>query len=462
MTSTLRSLLRFWFTFEVPVSRASYLRHGAALMAAKYTGDVLLVVTATGGWWTPVDYLRSVPFLMATTFDGAAPFLAPALALWTLPFMWIGITMTMRRLMDAGGSAWLSLLFFVPLLNYGLMVVLSALPTSPGARARVLPRREEPRLPSALLSMGIGTALGLGMLAVSTRWLNSYGLALFLGTPFGIGVITAYYLCRRYPASRRETGEVVAMTILLVGGVTFLLGTEGAICLLMMVPLGLILALLGGLLGRAIARQSTTRSLPAMVIVVLLPGGAALESGGHAAALREVSTAIEVDAPPSVVWEQVVTFPPIPEPETLLFRLGLAYPKHAEIVGEGVGATRYCVFSTGAFVEPITTWVPGRRLSFGVEASPPPLKELTPFADVEPPHLEGYLVPRRGEFRLVPLADGRTRLEGSTWYEQRLRPEGYWVLFSDRIIRAIHRRVLDHVKRQAELAESPVVQEIPE
>jgi hypothetical protein len=63
--------------------------------------------------------------------------------------------------------------------------------------------------------------------------------------------------------------------------------------------------------------------------------------------------------------------------------------------------------------------------------------------------VDGYLLPRAGEFRLVDLG-GRTRLEGSTWYEQRLRPEGYWVVFSDFIISEIHARVLSHIKYESE------------
>ena len=159
--------------------------------------------------------------------------------------------------------------------------------------------------------------------------------------------------------------------------------------------------------------------------------------------------AIEIDAPAHVVWRHVVAFPPLDPPHELLFRLGVAYPTHAEIRGEGVGAFRYCVFSTGAFVEPITAWEPDRRLAFDVIESPAPLRELTPY-ELAPPHLEGYLLPRRGEFRLVPLPGGRTRLEGSTWYEQRLEPEGYWALYSDRIIRKIHLRVLEHVEALSE------------
>lgn len=111
---------------------------------------------------------------------------------------------------------------------------------------------------------------------------------------------------------------------------------------------------------------------------------------------------------------------------------------------------RYCVFSTGAFVEPITRWEPGRRLSFHVSAQPRPLHEWSPYADIAPPHLDGYFRSRRGEFRLTPLAGGRTLLEGSTWYEMHLEPAGYWMLFGDALIGRIHRRVLEHIRVNAE------------
>ncbi|MDQ3518627.1 MAG: hypothetical protein M3466_09500 [Gemmatimonadota bacterium] len=61
-------------------------------------------------------------------------------------------------------------------------------------------------------------------------------------------------------------------------------------------------------------------------------------------------------------------------------------------------------------------------------------------------HLDDYFRSRRGEFRLVPLANGGTRLEGSTWYEMRIFPEAYWVLFADLFVSRIHERVLEHIK----------------
>lgn len=439
---------RLWLTFERPVDRATYLRHGCWLTAVKYATDAGLVWLGTGAFWTPWSYLSSAPVMLYDRFAEAAPWLAPTLAVWTLPFLWIGVSMSLRRALDAGLSAWLALLFFVPLLGYVMAVALVLAPTDLRPEAPRELDGSARRLPAAMLAIAIGAALGLGMLVFSVRVLATYGLSLFVGTPFVVGVVTAFLLCQTYPASLRETFEVVAMTSLLVCGAAFALGTEGAICLVMLMPLGLGLALMGAVVGRWIATYQPRSSRGAALVALALPLSSALESP-DTASVREVVTALEIDASPEVVWRNVIAFPPLAEPTEVLFRLGVSYPVRAEIHGEGVGAIRECVFSTGAFVEPITAWEPARRLAFDVVTAPPPLRELTPYR-VDPPHLDGYLVPVRGEFRLVPLPGGRTRLEGSTWYEQRLRPEGYWVLFSDGIISRIHGRVLAHIAAVSE------------
>ena len=450
----MRALLRFWLLFESGVTRRQYLSHGLGLALLKYGVDAALVGISTGTLWTPADYLQSVPLLVSSRLAGAPPYLATMLALWTLPFLWIGVCMTIRRLLDAGRSAWWSLFFFVPLLSWLLLLALVLLPGAEAregaARPELRPEPEGARLPSALLSIALGATLGLGLGWIAVLWLDSYGLALFMGTPFVVGLVTAFTLRRGYRATLLETLEAVVMTVLLVAGAAFVVGFEGAVCLLMASPLALVVAVMGGIVGHYFATVGERPVPGALLIGILLPGGAALEAGvGQAAQLREVTTSVVVEAAPAAVWQEVVAFSPIPEPTSLLFRLGLAYPIHAEIEGAGVGAIRYCVFSTGAFVEPITVWQPGSRLAFDVVRSPPPLVELS-FRDIAPPHLEGYLLPRAGEFRLVPLPGGRTRLEGSTWYEQRLRPEGYWVLFSDYVIGRIHRRVLEHIAAEVE------------
>jgi uncharacterized membrane protein YhaH (DUF805 family) len=446
---SVRELFRFWFTFEQPVGRREYLVWGALLTLVKFAGDAALVWLGAGQLWTPADYLRSVPLLLATRLQGAPPWLMPALALWTLPFLWIGVTMTLRRALDAGLSAWITLVFFLPWFNYGLMALLALLPSRPRALAAHPPRAYEHRLPTALLAIALGLALGLAMLALSVATFERYGVALFFGTPFAVGAFTAFLFNRRYPATARETAEVTAMTFALLAGTIFLLGNEGAVCLLMALPLVLVVGLMGGVVGRAVALKNQRAVMPATLALVTLPMSAALEPPG-ARVLHEVRSSMEVNAPPERVWQHVIAFDTIPEPREIVFRLGVAYPRFATLEGSGIGAVRYCVFSTGAFVEPITAWEPSTRLAFDVERAPPPLRELSLYAGVAPPHLDGYLRSRRGEFRLVPLPGGRTRLEGSTWYELAMAPEGYWQLFADYLIGRIHRRVLAHIARKAE------------
>ena len=75
------------------------------------------------------------------------------------------------------------------------------------------------------------------------------------------------------------------------------------------------------------------------------------------------------------------------------------------------------------------------------------MHEWSPYRHVHPPHLDGYLKTRRGEFRLIALPGGRTRLEGSTWYTLDLAPSGYWALWSDALIHQIHTRVLEHIAK---------------
>ncbi len=129
-------------------------------MALKYAVDASVIGLATSTLWTPLDYLQSVPLLMSTRLADAPAYLASVLALWTLPFLWIGMSMTIRRLLDAGWSAWWALLFFVPGLCYLLFAALAAAPSGPPRATGRQPLPNGGRLPSALLSMAAGAGRG--------------------------------------------------------------------------------------------------------------------------------------------------------------------------------------------------------------------------------------------------------------------------------------------------------------
>jgi hypothetical protein len=169
--------------------------------------------------------------------------------------------------------------------------------------------------------------------------------------------------------------------------------------------------------------------------------------------LLEVKSSVIVNATLEKVWRNVVSFSDLPPPDEMIFKLGVAYPLRAEISGSGVGAVRHCNFSTGPFVEPIEVWDEPRLLKFSVTKNPEPMQEWTPYRNVHPAHLDGYLESRAGQFRLVSLGGGRTLLEGTTWYHHHLWPADYWQVWSHYIIHTIHLRVLNHVKQLSERSE---------
>jgi uncharacterized membrane protein YhaH (DUF805 family) len=422
-------------------------------MLFKYLVDAGVIYLVTGHTWTPLDYFNPIWSLRQQVLGPDATGLSLALALWTLPFLWIGVSLSMRRAVDAGHSAWLALVFFVPVLNYVLMLGLSLSPTRTVVRGPLSPPVVDDKLRSALVAVAAGLAVTIPTILIAVYVRKAYSAGLFLGTPFTLGAISANVFNSRRRASFRETIPVVLLTLILVGGVLILFALEGVVCVTMAFPIAATLAILGAILGRAIALKTVEPPSRTGMAAVLLPLAVFLEPARGPAPVQEVVTSVEIAAPPDQVWSTVIAFPELPPPTEWIFRVGVAAPLRAHLDGSGVGAVRYCEFTTGAFVEPITRWEPGRVLGFTVTKNPPPMAELSPYRRVYAPHVDGYFRAVRGEFDLIPLPGGRTRLEGHTWYRNEMYPQVYWDGIADRVIEAIHRRVLEHVKQVVEKRE---------
>src|SRR5262249_47176085 len=189
---------------------------------------------------------------------------------------------------------------------------------------------------------------------------------------------------------------------------------EGAICIIMAAPIALVLTFLGAVVGYVIQARpwlSDQAFGVVLALVVLLPALMAAESASEPEPeLWAVRTEVIIDATPEQVWPHVIAFTELPEPDDWFFQTGIAYPQRAEMHGHGVGAVRHCIFSTGAFVEPIEVWEEPTLLRFAVAAQPAPMREWSPYP-IHPAHLDHYLVSKKGQFLLEALPDGRTRLE---------------------------------------------------
>jgi uncharacterized membrane protein YhaH (DUF805 family) len=456
-----------WLDPGRPLRRAPFLLVGAVLMAAKVSLDAALC-RRWGVAMTPMFYVdpqASSPF----GSEGALDPKMVTIFLFAVPFMAVGVLLTLRRLRDAALPRWLAVLFFVPFAKFLFFAVCAAVPTAsapqvttvvgvaggPYREARFVIRPVRNPGVAVLVAGSVGAVVGLGCIGVSVWVLRSYGFLAFLFAPAVTGFTSALVL---HAIMERGRGAHVAgaatIAFVLTMGTVVALAAEGLSCMIMATPLLVGAALVGAVVGHAVALSRPRRDLaaPGASALVLLPLSLAAE---QAAPVGDVTSApvesvVVVDAPPDVVWKRVLAFPPLDPPTELVFRAGIAAPVSASIAGSGVGAVRRCEFTTGAFVEPIDTWVEGRELGFSVASQPDPMREQTLWAGPRPPHLDGFLQSTRGQFVLEPLPDGKTRLIGRTFYEVHMAPAWYWRLWSDRMIHAIHMRVLRHVATLAE------------
>ena len=316
---------------------------------------------------------------------------------------------------------------------------------------------------SLLLTAGLSGAMGLTDILLATKAFREYGLVLFVVLPCFVGIGAPLLHGMGAPRSFLQCfgAAVLSMFAMFCGMLVF--GIEGIGCMIMGAPIWIGIAAVGTCvaypLHRALWKQHIqSRGFPIaglllMVVIPMLLG--AERVANWTTPVFTLTSAVEIDAPPEVVWRHLIAFPEMPRPRQWVFTLGIAYPVRAEMSGRGIGATRYCVFCTGKAEERVTEWEENRRLEFDVVSTPPSMQEWSPYPHIQPAHLEGYMVSKRASFELTALPNGRTRLVGTSWYENRMFPVAYWKWWSDRAVKAVHEAVFAHVKQLSEQAAGP-------
>ncbi len=190
-------------------------------------------------------------------------------------------------------------------------------------------------------------------------------------SPFIVGAITAYLANLRSDIGLRNTNLVLAAATAMGAIGLVAAALEGLICIVLIAPLAFGLAVLGGMMGRAIAISAQRPARQMLTGFAVLPLMFAIESVLPAETSFETRESIAVNAPPESVWASLLRMDTIEEPPALPFRLGVAHPIRGEVLGEGVGAMRRGEFSTGIAIERVTEWVPNRTLGIRRRAGCP-------------------------------------------------------------------------------------------
>jgi uncharacterized membrane protein YhaH (DUF805 family) len=180
------ALLLTIFGVRRPVTRPVYVGAGAVLLLLKFALETALVHGSLGRSLTVAEFLTPFYVHRATVLAALPGGVAWGLVALHLPFLWIGLSMSARRAVDAGLKPWWGFLFILPWVQYALIAALSILPhKSPklvrtGAQSpfRTNPHPAEHRslVPShatlfrLLRATFLGCAVSLGMLAIMLEW----------------------------------------------------------------------------------------------------------------------------------------------------------------------------------------------------------------------------------------------------------------------------------------------------
>jgi len=289
-------------------------------------------------------------------------------------------------------------------------------------------------------------------------WRQVFGgvsIAFLFLVPFALGVLTAALK----PATTREPwaywilAPCAAAALLLVAA--GLLAIEGAICLVFAAPVVLAMAMLGGTLTGIVMSARKGRGVPpsAVASCLLLPFAfAPIEAHlPYPEELRTVTTVLDIDAPPEVVWSQVVRVPTIREGEqtTGFFqRIGIPRPLEATLSRDGIGGLREAHFAGGIrFHEHVTEWEPARHLGFTIEVDA---------ASVSPQVLDSHVMVGGehfdvvyGAFTLEPHGRG-TRLHLLSRHRLRTRFNFYAGFWTDAVMQDIQQNICRVIRARSE------------
>src|SRR6267154_3309816 len=257
-----RRFVEMW-RWQGKIDRKSYAIAGCSAFLLKFFLDKFVAFAWFGRSWFLWSYWQ--PLGAGARVNSMPPdtrAFAGTLLILALPFIWLGVTLTVQRLRDAGKPLWLVALFFVPVINLLFFLLLCTMDShAVAAQREAAPwpetRRLDPWIPqgalgAAFMSIMLTISIGCLFTVLGTEVLHSYGWGLFVALPFCLGLFSVLVYSYHVPRAYSSCIAVSLVPIALLGAVLLLVMIEGVICILMAAPFALALAAFGGMLGYAI------------------------------------------------------------------------------------------------------------------------------------------------------------------------------------------------------------------
>ena len=234
-------------------------------------------------------------------------------------------------------------------------------------------------LKSTLIAFSIPTiyAVILRLLFGIEKWEDMFGVMtltfLFL-LPTIVGTLTVYLssIENAKKSSYKFFAPWIPIFLFLI--ITIILAIEGWACWLMILPLFLFAASIGGFIGGYLKSKKRNDKLNISILFLLPFIISPLESLIETIpGTYKAYTYIDINAPAEEIWDNVTSVKEISEEEDkgyLSNFLGFPRPVKAELDFEGVGAFREAIFTNGlVFNETVTEYIDGEKMVFTIRAN---------------------------------------------------------------------------------------------
>jgi hypothetical protein len=290
------------------------------------------------------------------------------------------------------------------------------------------------------------------------QWVSLTGLVsvtFLLVQPAAVSAFACYVTDLDGTQSRNHYIITPTVLVFVAMGVAGIFLREGVICVVMLLPLWLMLAISGGLIARASRKRGPDYSTvfsPAFlclppVMMMLEPTVLPATWSSH-----EVTRRIDVAASAARIWPLLEGIPQLRAGEgrwnLSQDLLGVPRPLGARLVGDGPGAIRQARWQRGVhFNEVVTNWQPGRAIGWrfdfagsdGWQFTDPHLRPDSPWFQVTD-----------GGYRLLPLHNGDQRVILSTRYRVRTPVNAYAALWGQLFLGDMENNLLATIKARAE------------
>ena len=235
--------------------------------------------------------------------------------------------------------------------------------------------------------------------------------------------------------------------------ITLVSALEGWACWLMILPIFLIAASIGGVIGGYLKSRKRNDEMHISVLMLLPLLAGPLESTiDRIPGTYKACTYIDIDAPAEKIWDHVTRVEEIEleQDKGYLTRLlGFPRPIKAELNFEGVGAYREAIFTNGlVFHETVTEYKDNEKMVFSIKAYPHEIPSTT--LDEHVVIGGDYFDVLNGTYELEALPNGLNRLHLYSHFKMNTTFNFYAGWWGKWIMKDIQNNILQVEKKRAE------------